>query len=477
MRSHCPPPSLESGLPSRSMPRRAHTISASTSRYDGSIDPLLFERALGQVVFETETLRVQFIVQAGEPRQVVAASAAWSMPVIDVSAAIDARATAETWMKADLARPIDPTRGPLFGFALFKASPDRFFWYARYHHIIMDAFGMWLVARRLAQVYTRLSNGRSVPEEPSCSLAVLLNDDAAYRAADQLAIDREFWCDYLVDRPESVSLGARVSSVVQSNGFLRETAYLPLSTVNRLRSIACQAGTNFSRIMSAATAIFLHRLTGETDLVLGLPVAAREGAARFIPGMVSNVVPLRLALHSRMSVAEGLGEACLQIRRGLRHQRYQIADLRRDLWGISDGQSPFGLSINIMRFNYDFSFAGHHVIAHNLSLGPVSDLSIAVYERSDNAPLRIDFDANPQLHAACDLAGHAQRFLRLLTAVAAPERALGQLEILSAEERATILRGWNATSHAFPCASLPELFAAQVEEARMRLRSSSSRSS
>ena len=389
MRSHCPPPSLESGLPSRlNAPVCTYNIGEYIEIH-GSIDPLLFERALGQVVSETETLRVQFIVQAGEPRQVVAASAAWSMPVIDVSAATDARATAEAWMKADLARPIDPTRGPLFGFALFKASPDRFFWYARYHHIIMDAFGMWLVARRLAQVYTRLSNGRSVPEEPSCSLAVLLNDDAAYRAADQLAIDRKFWCDYLVDRPEPVSLGARVSSVVQSNGFLRETAYLPFSTVDRLRSIACQAGTYLSRIMSAATAIFLHRLTGETDLVLGLPVAAREGAAqKFIPGMVSNVVPLRLALHSRMSVAEGLGEACLQIRRGLRHQRYQIADLRRDLWGISDGQSPFGLSINIMRFNYDFSFAGHHVIAHNLSLGPVSDLSIAVYERSDNAPLR-----------------------------------------------------------------------------------------
>ena len=57
-------------------------------------------------------------------------------------------------MKADLAQPIDPTRGPLFGFALFKASATRFFWYARYHHIVLDGFGMWLVARRVAEVYT-----------------------------------------------------------------------------------------------------------------------------------------------------------------------------------------------------------------------------------------------------------------------------------------------------------------------------------
>ena len=68
----------------------------------------------------------------------------------------------------------------------------------------------------------------------------------------------------------------------------------------------------------------------------------------------------------------------------------------------------------------------------------------------------------------------AGRFVRLLEgAVAAPERALGQLEILGAEERATILRGWNATSHGLLATSLPELFAAQVREARLRLRSCS----
>ena len=53
--------------------------------------------------------------------------------------------------------------------------------------------------------------------------------------------------------------------------------------------------------------------------------------------------------------------------------------------------------------------------------------------------------------------------MRLLeAAVADPERAIGRLDILGAEERATILREWNATARAVPCATLPELFAAQV---------------
>ncbi|MBV8423217.1 MAG: hypothetical protein JOZ26_24690, partial [Hyphomicrobiales bacterium] len=426
----------------------------------GPVDAALFERALRQVVAETEALRVQIIERAGDPRQLIGPPPSWSMPIIDVSAEADARAAAESWMQVDLARPIDPTRAPLFGYALFKASDTRFFWYARYHHIVMDAFGMWLIARRVANVYTQLTNGRSTRDGSFGSLAVLLEEDAVYRASEQFAQDRRYWIDYLANRHEPVTLRGRASS--DSRGFLRNTAYLPHRGADDLRSIANRTGTSVAQIISAATAIFLHRLTGAKDLVFGLPVASRSDVLRRTPGMVSNVLPLRVAVRPDMTVSEVLGQASWQIRQVLKHQRYQITDLRRDVGGIANGETLFGLSVNIMRFNYDFSFAGNNAIAHNLSLGPVEDLSIAVYDRADGGPLRIDFDANPTFHSAADLAEHQQRFLRLLTAVGDPEVSIGRLDILSAAERRTILHEWTATERALPGATLPQLFAAQA---------------
>ena len=98
--------------------------------------------------------------------------------------------------------------------------------------------------------------------------------------------------------------------------------------------------------------------------------------------------------------------------------------MRRDIGGgDADGRTLFGLSINVMPFDYGFSFAGHRATAHNLSLGPVEDLSISVYDRADGEPLRIDFDVNPALHTSADLAGYRQRFLRLLSAIADADRA------------------------------------------------------
>ena len=50
--------------------------------------------------------------------------------------------------------------------------------------------------------------------------------------------------------------------------------------------------------------------------------------------------------------------------------------MRRDVGGGGvDGRTLFGLSINVMPFDYGFSFAGHRATAHNLSLGPVEDLN------------------------------------------------------------------------------------------------------
>ena len=429
---------------------------------DGPIVLPLFERALRQVVAEADTLRLKFSEEAGEPRQIVGAPAAWPLPVIDVSGESDARAAAEAWMKADLARPIDPLAGPLFGFALFKASATRFFWYARYHHIVLDGFGMWLVARRVAEIYTEFCDGQSTPGNAFGPLADLLDEDAAYRASDRFEADRQYWSDMLAAPPEPGSLTFSARPPMKSASFLRETAYLPRACEISLRTLAARGRTSLARVMSAATAIVLHRLAGAEDVVIGLPVAARSAAARRIPGMASNVLPLRLALSPSMTVLELVEQASRQIRSGLEHQHYQLTDMRRDAGGDADSRTLFGLSINVMPFDYGLKFAKSPAVAHNLSLGPVEDLSISVYDHADGGPLRIDFDVNPALHTEADLAVYRQRFLRLLTALSDPDCAIGNLDILEADERETIVRRWNDTARAFPPAFVHELFAAQA---------------
>ena len=357
---------------------------AQSIEIDGDINAALFERALRQGVGEAEALCVRIVEHDGVPRQVVDTSMAWSLAAIDVSAQADPRGAAEAWMYDDLARAVDPAQGPLFRFALFKAADDRFFWYARYHHIVADGYTMWLIARRVAQIYTELSAGRSASDGAFGPLRVLLDQDAAYRGSDAVADDRAFWAEQLKDRPDAARLGGERPPAGQAPEkapgalhFIRQTGYLEERHVLRLRALAQRLGMRLPHLLAAATAMFVHRLTGERDVVIGLPVAARDAAARQVPGMVSNVIPLRVAVGPGMTVGQVLGQVAATLHLSLSHQRYLISELLRDDGG--ELGPVFGVSANIMRLDHAFSFAGRSSYAHNLSLGPVEDISIAFY--------------------------------------------------------------------------------------------------
>jgi len=95
------------------------------------------------------------------------------------------------------------------------------------------------------------------------------------------------------------------------------------------------------------------------------------------------------------------------------------------------------------------------------------DLSLSLVERrgADGSPAGIEgaLEYASDLFDRSSVEAIAGRLVRLLEgAVADPERAIGRLDILGADERHTILREWNATARAAPGATLPELFAAQV---------------
>ena len=433
----------------------------------GPVDPSLFNAAVTQAVIDTEAFQVRFLEESDGPRQVIGLPSEISVPLVDVSAELDPQAAAEAWMKADLANPVDLLRGPLFRFALFKAAPARFFWYQRGHHIVMDGFGGALFERRAADIYTALVNKLPCSENPFGSLAVLLEEDASYRASERFARDRQYWLEHLADRPEPVSLSGRPAT--NCSCILRQSAHLPHTSAETLRSVAHRAKAGLPQLIVAATALYLHRLTSAQDLVLGLPVTGRLGTvSRRTPGMLSNVLPLRLTVHSRMSPTELIEQVAGDIRRGLLHQRYRTEDLGRDLGLLAHDQKLFGTSINVMAFDRELLFAGLRTTARNLSNGPVHDLSIVVYDRSKSNELGIDFEANPALYSADELASHQQRFLRLLEAIAAnPGEQIGRLELLEQEERRRILIDWNDTACEVPPATLPGLFEDQVDAAPM----------
>src|SRR5258705_13930280 len=104
-----------------------------------------------------------------------------SFPFIDVSSEPDPRVAAESWMMAELTRPVDLLTGPLWVCALFKAAPDHYYWYHRCHHIVMDGFTAGLFTRRVAEIYTALAEGSSPEDGTFGPLELLLEEETVYQ--------------------------------------------------------------------------------------------------------------------------------------------------------------------------------------------------------------------------------------------------------------------------------------------------------
>ncbi|MDO0915185.1 amino acid adenylation domain-containing protein [Streptomyces sp. DT2A-34] len=430
----------------------------------GPVDPVLFRAAVEQVVAATETLRVRFTAamdEAATVRQLVETDPSWDLPVVDLTDEPEPRPAAEAWMAADFATPFDLERSPLFRYALLKLADDHWIWYQPYHHIAVDGYSCSLIASRVADAYTALVAG-TPHTPPPAPLAPPVEEDEAYRSGERHASDREFWTTAFADRPEPVSLSARPPHV--AGHFLRRTGHLPQAAGDLVHAAAAQAGTRWSRVVLAATAAYLHRLTGARDIVLGLAVTARESETELTtPGMASNVLPLRLSVRPDTAAHDLVRRAASATRDLLAHQRHRGEDLRRELDWPHGARRFFGPVVNIMAFGPELRFAGHATTRHNLSTGPVEDLAFNVYDRADSHGIRIDLDAGPAHYTDAELTAHQRRFARFVERFAAAVVAgtpVGGIEVTLPEERGKArLAGATAPGGG---TTVPELFAARV---------------
>jgi amino acid adenylation domain-containing protein len=422
---------------------------------NGSLDKDLFLEALRRVSVETDVLKARVSGQRNIPQLIIGTPVESAIEFVDLSSEIDSDRAADKWMKLDMGRP----PGPEFwrhSFVLFKLRFDHFTWYARYHHMLVDGFGMWLIAQRVAQIYAALCEGKPTSEAAFLPLRLLCEEDLAYHGSEQVKRDQQHWRKYLAGISPALSLSSKPAK--EPNGFLRATSRLEAASSNEIRSLLRNAGASLVQLVTAGTAILLHRMTGAKDIVIGVTVAARSQTARSIPGMASNIMPIRLSIDPRSTVRELIAQVDHEIRRGLDHQQYQIHDIRRDLSSIVPDGSIIRTTVNVVRFNYDLNFTGHQSATHNLAFGWVNDLSIAVHDRNDGDGIRINFDANPALYEQAELSSHHQRFIELLNTLKDLEASIGSICLIAQEERYRLLKHWHGPVDEFRAGCVHEVF-------------------
>ncbi|GCB53365.1 siderophore biosynthesis non-ribosomal peptide synthetase modules [Streptomyces sp. NL15-2K] len=402
----------------------------------GEIDVSLFEAALRRVVDEAETLRVAFGPGPEGPVQTVVEDLDWELHTVDVSGADDPSAAAEEWMLGRVRTPVNLDTGPLFTFGLLKLAADRYTWFSRVHHTIVDGYSWSLIVSRVAVLYSALVAGEEPKPATFGTLAELVEPDADYRRSEQFTADGAYWSERLAGAAEPVTLAGRPTRVPTDH--VRQAGPVTPEQAEALRDLARETRVGWPAVVVAGVAAYLHRLTGADDLVLGLAAAARPtAAAKRTPGMVSNALPVRVRPRPSDTVATFLRSVSDEIHHALRHQRYRYEDIHRDLGRVGDRKRLWGPEINLIMYGEQLAFAGHGATVRGFSVGPEEDLSLIVDNRAPNAGFLLDLHANADLYTEETVAGHREALTGFLAALAAagPDARLDSVD-------AAVPAGW-----------------------------------
>jgi len=167
---------------------------------DGSINPTIFEKALNQVIAKNDALRI--ILHEGEslPTQTFAENVHLKLDFYDFSERENAHELALKWMQQEFIKPFQFYDGLLFQFALCKISDNCYYWLKKYHHLIVDGWGISLIVQLVA-AYNALATGKT-SEQKNYAYQDFVQNDQAYLKSEKFVKAKRYWQEKYREVPE-----------------------------------------------------------------------------------------------------------------------------------------------------------------------------------------------------------------------------------------------------------------------------------
>ncbi|HET7209897.1 MAG TPA: condensation domain-containing protein [Terriglobales bacterium] len=252
--------------------------------------------SLQHIANRHDTLRTAFRLDGAELFQIVHSNQAVELSVIDVTGYPEPYAEAYARAQKEVQVPFDLSRAPLFRACLFRVTEEDSVFLCTMHHIITDSWSMQILIRELTSCYEAFSNGRS-PSLPD--VMVQYGDYSEWQreciSSGTLQQQLAYWKAKLENAPPLLDL-AQESSREAEQRFQGATQIVPLPAdiVQGARELAARCRATPFMFYLAAFNLFLQRHSGQSDVLVGVPVAGRNRVeTESLIGFFVNTVVLR----------------------------------------------------------------------------------------------------------------------------------------------------------------------------------------
>jgi amino acid adenylation domain-containing protein/non-ribosomal peptide synthase protein (TIGR01720 family) len=424
-------------------------------RLAGALDRDALGKALSALVARHEILHTVFAAKDGRPVARVRPAEAVALPVVNLASLpeADREAAVTREIAAEAQRPFNLATGPLFRARLVEAGESDHVLLLTLHHIVTDAWSQGVLNRELGALYASFLVG-GTPTLPE--LPIQYADYAAWQrhALEGAESERQlaYWKPRLAGAARSLDLPAdRPRPPVPSHRGDRRAFTLSPEITRALKDLSRREGATLFMTLLAGFEALLHRLTGQTDLLLGTPIANRGRAeTEGLIGFFLNTLVLRTDLSGDPPFRELVGRVREASLGAYAHQDMPFERLVQEVEPERDpSRSPlFQVMFTLQNAAEPLSLPGlvlQRAAAPNATAK--FDLSLALGETTTSPGLSGSFEFSTDLFDGATIERMIEHFTVLLGAAAAdPTKRLGELPILGAAERQTLLVTFNDTA-------------------------------
>ncbi|WJM07716.1 non-ribosomal peptide synthetase [Paenibacillus sp. PK1-4R] len=422
----------------------------------GALDVKLFERSWMELAKRHLVLRANFVKgPAGEPLQIIYRDKPVGfeyeellhLQVDEKQAYLDKKA------EEDKLRGFDMEHDALVRFTILRTEEQSYHVLWSFQHILMDGWCLAQLTQELFEAYSALTSGEQSAGDKGSDYGAYI--EWLEKQDDQAA--SAYWMGFLAGYEGQTVLPGQ-KELAPNGRFTADhvTAELGKDLSERMDRVAKQRLVTVNTLLQAIWGVMLQKYNGTNDAVFGSVVAGRPAEIPGIESMIGlfiNTVPVRVTSEADTVFADLMAK--LQ-ERALESGRY-------DYYPLYEIQARSVQKQNLI--NHIIAFENYPVDEQMEQAGDQQhgDLTIADVQMEEQTnynfnvtvvpgdEIEIRFDFNAEVFDKDSIERLKGHLVHLLEQVADnPEITVGELELVTEEEKADLLGRFNDTTTEFP---------------------------
>jgi acyl carrier protein len=346
-------------------------------RLTGRLNRAVLEQSIREIIRRHEVLRTVIVTEGGEARQEVRSGGEVSIEEIDISQLLEEMTTeqVERLVRQESCRGFDLARGPLMRVKVIKQGKEQQVLAVTMHHIVTDGWSMSVMIEEMRKLYEAYSRGEeSGLEELKIQYADYAQWQRQWLVEELIEKQLHYWKHQLAGAPRKLRL-LTDDSMPRKHEYRGSAIVFEIDeeVTDGLKQLCRREGVSMFMMLLAAYNVFLYRYTGQTDILIGTPVANRnrEDIENLI-GFFANM----LVIRTDLSANPGFRDLLKSVRK-VTLEAYAHQDL------------PFEKLVEALQPDRDLSLAPFFQVVFTLQSGQARNVELTDLTL---VPLIIDLD-------------------------------------------------------------------------------------